>query len=49
MACTKYGDGRTVAFAHQSIFKEYLVKNKDWIILLRNIIRWIAKNKIDSV
>lgn len=48
MACSNFGQGRVVGFAHDSLFKEFFVKNKDWILLLKNIIRWITKYKLDS-
>lgn len=48
MGCGNFGQGRVVGFAHEAIFKEFCVINKDWIILLRNIIRWITKNKADT-
>lgn len=48
MACGNFGQGRVVGFSHEAFFKEFLVKDKDWIILLRNVVRWTTKNKVDT-
>ncbi len=48
MVASNFNKGRTLAVAHQSIFKDYLVKDKNWIIFLRNVILWLTKNKKSS-
>lgn len=48
MASSVFGEGKTIVFNHESIFKEFLGLNKDWIIFMRNIIRWLTKNKENS-
>ena len=48
MVSANFQKGRALTIAHEEIFTSFLVKDKNWIILLRNIIRLLTKNKPSS-
>ena len=43
MGASNYGSGRAIAFAHEHFLQGYIGKDEDWVVLMRNVFRWLTK------
>lgn len=45
MVSRNFGEGRALAIGNEDIFQELIVRDKNYVIFLRNIMNWLTNNK----